>query len=495
MFEWATGLRIARELGLPYKWIWESGSKRSYGLGIFGLKQNPPPEHQMVMNERRHRNAAQVEEAVRRVHTTGHNYPAVSCPFQEEGCFAPVAEEVREAFRVEPLRPKVQTGRTPVGVHVRRGDFVNHPQLGVTGKPYFRRAFEFMKRHVAHPHFFIVSDDPTWCEKTFREGARLTVLPRMSEKKALQTLVGCEAHIISNSTFGWWGAWLGEEGPVVAPEHWCKVVGAYGNWKPVSPRWRPLSVGGQKESVIEPHPAQILDSPTLNRAIVYPYKADVENWHELRYSLRSVDKFFEDKECPIFILGSDRPGFLTFGDHRVQFINRWSYQEALVEGVQLAREVLWMNDDVFLLQPTTWGDCEVPYYMGEVAEEFLDKVPPQQNRWRAGAVKALEKLREMGITEHRIYSTHCPYVYERDKAVEVLGKFGVWDKFPMELAYFHLHPDGSKKLDGQRVHGLPFGPKARFLNLPDASVPDEMKQKLREMFPEFSPWELKRDFE
>lgn len=105
-------------------------------------------------------------------------------------------------------------------------------------------------------------------------------------------------------------------------------------------------------------------------------------------------------------------------------------------------------------------------------------------------MKVLRQLAEMGITDQKVYSTHLPYVWERKKALEVFEKFGVFEKFPMELGYFHLFPEGSKLLTTERAHGWPTE-DSLFLNYADVHLSDSLKKEIHRMFPEFAEWEVK----
>ena len=234
--------------------------------------------------------------------------------------------------------------------------------------------------------------------------------------------------------------------------------------------------------------------PDSLRAIVYPWKHDASTWEELRYSLRSVAKFFEDQECPIYILGTKRPNWLLYEkQRRVHFIPAWSYWEALVKGVQLAKKVMWMNDDVFLLRSTSWQDCEGGRYLDTIDPRFAETAGPQSNPWKQGIIDVFKRLTERGVKELRVYSTHTPYVFERRAAAEVLKEFGVWDKMPFELAYFHLHGQSRKMGAHEKATGVPFG-KARFLNVVDHTLTPETKEALMALLPDYAPWELKRAF-
>jgi len=237
----------------------------------------------------------------------------------------------------------------------------------------------------------------------------------------------------------------------------------------------------------------LANPPANERAIVYPWKHDDVTWQELRFSLRSIEKHFEDRECPIYILGTKQPNFLLQKAGRVRFMSAWSYWEALSLGVQMARKVLWMNDDIFLLRDSGWEDCEGAKYYDTIDPEFIENVGPQANPWKAGVIRILKLLVQRGVEDLRVYSTHVPYVFERKHAMATLKEFGVWDKMPFELAYYHLYGTKHRELGNERVSCEPYG-KARFLNVIDHRFTPEMKEDLQERFPDYASWELPRPF-
>ena len=373
----------------------------------------------------------------------------------------------------------------PIAVQVRRGDYVGHKGLDVTGESYFLNAMDWMKVYYANPHFFMVSDDPEWCQETFGSLEDLTVMPPQTALEGLATMVACEAHIISNSTFGWWGAWLGEDGPVVTPKVWH--LKAIGEWEPVPKRWIRVGLGTDVENVS-------VSREPLDRAIVIPWHGDQSVWQELRYCLRSIDKYFKDRECPIIIMGTRRPPWLLFEESRVKFAQAFDYKSALVRGVQAAEKVLWMNDDIFLLKEVGWGDFETPRYLREVGPEFLEKAGEQKNPWRAGCLKVLGQLRDEGVTDQKVYSTHTPYLFERSKAAATLRRFGAWDKMPFELAYFNLWAESPELLGDWRATSAPFG-DATCLNFSDRTLVMDLRKAVVERFPDYAPWELQAKFQ
>lgn len=496
LFEIAGGLAVARRLGLPYRWNWSDTGYREFGLEDFGLakpEDSPPP---LVCSKLGQGNRRIFERVVSAVAASKEAVCGICTPFQSEECFIDIADEIRELFRLEPLHPEIPEGKTPVAVQARRGDYVKHRRLNVTTEEYFRNAMAFMRTKVGKPHFVFLSDDPRWCEERFGHYTDVTVMPPQSAIEGLRTMVACKAHIISNSTFGWWGAWLTESGPVVVPEIWYHGKGAYGDWEPAPERWHRVSIGAADRPTLQPvklHPSLVTAEPELERAIVFPYAATRAKWQELRYALRSIDRFFEDRECPIHIYGTAMPGWLR-KRKRVVYRDAWTYQDALIRGVQTAKEILWMNDDTVLLKPTSWDDCRVPRYLRPVKEDWTTQINGKMNPWQQGVVRMLTDLQMNGHEDLLLYSTHLPYVYRRNEAIETLRKYGVWEKVPFELAYFHEHAADPQLVGGLLAQDENLG-DAQFLNHTDQTLTRKLKDMLVAMFPDRAEWETSQSYD
>lgn len=120
-------------------------------------------------------------------------------------------------------------GCTAVSLHVRRGDYVvNKAALafhGVCSPDYYRRAIETIAQHIVSPHFFVFSDDIAWVKENLAIPQSVTFVAHNGPAAAhedLRLLQACKHHIIANSTFSWWGAWLSEwpDKLVIAPRRW-----------------------------------------------------------------------------------------------------------------------------------------------------------------------------------------------------------------------------------------------------------------------------------
>lgn len=149
-----------------------------------------------------------------------NHFSAISKTLREE-LFLPWPEEL--AARDASLLSRIKSCPESVMVNVRRGDYV---RLGwAFGPGYYLRAMEYMRRRVPGCRFFIFSDDPKWCSAEFSGIADAEVVDTIAPPQwQLKVMGECMHAIISNSTFSWWGAWLGRanDGVVVAPDPWLR---------------------------------------------------------------------------------------------------------------------------------------------------------------------------------------------------------------------------------------------------------------------------------
>ena len=113
-------------------------------------------------------------------------------------------------------------------VHVRRGDYLR-PNIknvhGLCDLPYYTRAMSLLRQHVSSAKFFVFSDDPVWCQQAFSGEDDLHVIGVHEPNRGhfdLALMVSGRHHIIANSSFGWWAAWLARHDAqiVVAPTPW-----------------------------------------------------------------------------------------------------------------------------------------------------------------------------------------------------------------------------------------------------------------------------------
>lgn len=116
-----------------------------------------------------------------------------------------------------------------VSIHIRRGDYVTNPVAaknhGLCSLSYYRNAIEKIKDNIRDPQFFVFSDDMVWTLKNLDFSGKVTYVDHNSSISAFQDLrlmSLCDHHIIANSSFSWWGAWLSkkERSYKIAPAKW-----------------------------------------------------------------------------------------------------------------------------------------------------------------------------------------------------------------------------------------------------------------------------------
>lgn len=110
-----------------------------------------------------------------------------------------------------------------VCVHIRRGDYVNHPQFGVCTEEYYFNAMSMIAERLEHPIFYIFSDSMDEVKTMPFQYPVVFDHPNHDNFESIYLMSQCRHFIISNSTFSWWGQFLSRNANkiVVAPERWC----------------------------------------------------------------------------------------------------------------------------------------------------------------------------------------------------------------------------------------------------------------------------------
>lgn len=116
-----------------------------------------------------------------------------------------------------------------VSLHIRRGDYVGnavtHAYHGVCSLDYYRKAASEMAEQVTKPEFFVFSDDLKWARKNLCLEYKTHFVDcnfGADSYRDMQLMSLCQDHIIANSSFSWWGAWLNsrKNKRVFAPKRW-----------------------------------------------------------------------------------------------------------------------------------------------------------------------------------------------------------------------------------------------------------------------------------
>ena len=153
--------------------------------------------------------------------------------WQSPKYFESIEDIIRKDFTLKSELPinirnlmEVIEKENSVCIHVRRGDYVGNKAHEVVGSEYYDKAIEKMRSLTKIDKIYVFSDDIKWCEENMKfEYPVMFVGDEYAGQKAeghLMLMKSCRNFIIPNSTFSWWGAWLGDSKDkiVVAPKQW-----------------------------------------------------------------------------------------------------------------------------------------------------------------------------------------------------------------------------------------------------------------------------------
>jgi len=142
--------------------------------------------------------------------------------WQSEKYFVDIANIIRRELTIkEPLPSKDEEiagcmrGCDSVSLHIRRADYLPNAYAGqileACSLDYYLCAVERVVRLVKDSHFFVFTDDKVWTRNNFKLSHPLTFVDHNGPDKNyedMRLMSLCKHHIIANSTFSWWGAWL-----------------------------------------------------------------------------------------------------------------------------------------------------------------------------------------------------------------------------------------------------------------------------------------------
>jgi len=101
---------------------------------------------------------------------------------------------------------------------VRRGDYLSLPDHHpVQELDYYYNAMSLFDENTL---FVVFSDDIQWCKHNLKKNVVFVENDRTEQDLYLMSL--CDNHIVSNSTFGWWGSIMSNnrQSKTIAPKKW-----------------------------------------------------------------------------------------------------------------------------------------------------------------------------------------------------------------------------------------------------------------------------------
>ncbi len=123
---------------------------------------------------------------------------------------------------------KISKKKNSVAIHIRlytkvRREDIHHGN--VTSK-YIKNAQKIMEKKINKPFYFIFTNSNKWVIQNLKlKGTNYMIVKGFEDYEDLISISKCNHQIISNSTFGWWGAWLNryKKKNVILPKNWFRI--------------------------------------------------------------------------------------------------------------------------------------------------------------------------------------------------------------------------------------------------------------------------------
>lgn len=158
---------------------------------------------------------------------------------QKSNYFVEDREKVKSIFTF-PKVPKnhqivdFSLNKKYVAMHIRRGDYVSDNKSQelhlVCDMDWYLKALDLLNSKIDNTQLIIFTDDEFWVKEQFKKTDHdVFVVPNNEDREPwidLYFISRCDHFIISNSSFSWWGAFLGEveDSLVIVPEYWFKGI-------------------------------------------------------------------------------------------------------------------------------------------------------------------------------------------------------------------------------------------------------------------------------
>ena len=145
--------------------------------------------------------------------------------YQTHKYFEHIEDEIREDFTFDTELVKsckefleyTFVFRDVIALHIRRGDYVSNPNHPSQSMEYYQRGLEMLP----DLDVIVFSDDTEWCkQQEIFSTDRFSISEGNTTDADLCLMSLCQYHIIANSSFSWWGAWLAKSKRVIAPKNW-----------------------------------------------------------------------------------------------------------------------------------------------------------------------------------------------------------------------------------------------------------------------------------
>jgi len=253
--------------------------------------------------------------------------------------------------------------------------------------------------------------------------------------------------------------------------------------------------------------------------VFYPYLVCVSKWEELRYSLRSLEKFFRGN-YEVWIVG-DLPDWIQNVNHiphkrEDRVYSASTYDAVMKLGAYLDHpdtpgRFIRMYDDIYFIGERCLNDLEITRYLFTYEEYKNHKLSSGSVVWSEQVNKTLDAVKELGFAGY-MTETHCPEVFEKWKMREIFDLFApAENRLLTSSLYYNVFPFFRMFKDRKTERALFYGKETEFamgrmgdgatgrrgewatgkyfLNHNDAGLSSELKRYIEGLFPEKSSYE------
>lgn len=143
--------------------------------------------------------------------------------------------EVAKSYLKEKMKDAIKnihlvSSNEVCALHARRGDYVRadvRNRLGVLDESYYLKAVEIMRECFGVMRVIVFSDDIDYAKQLSMKIPTSSAADKEildDDMTTFMAIMQCKYHIISNSTFSWWAAYLADmrDGHVIMPKKWSK---------------------------------------------------------------------------------------------------------------------------------------------------------------------------------------------------------------------------------------------------------------------------------
>lgn len=157
--------------------------------------------------------------------------------WQTEKYFNNIQTQIRKdfSFKKQLSEKNLFDLTNSASIHIRRGDYLNTKTMNVCSKSYYLNAIQYLFEKKTPKSLLVFSDDLSWCKsdleldkfikEKYNSDCKVIYVDWNTGINSWQDMAlmsKCNSHIIANSSFSWWGAWLdpNPEKLVIAPKFW-----------------------------------------------------------------------------------------------------------------------------------------------------------------------------------------------------------------------------------------------------------------------------------